>query len=237
MRADRLISILMLLQLEGKKTAAELAERLEVSERTIYRDMDALSLSGVPVYADPGAGGGFSLPPNYKSPIDGLTTPEIQALFLYAAEGSLDQLGIGSALRSALLKLMQALPEQSREDAVWIRQRIHIDPDSWQQEEKALPHFAAVQESIMQHYAVKISYRSRDGAEKSPAVKPYGLVAKAGIWFLVGESNQGMQAYRLSRIQDLTVTGERFERPESFDLQAFWKEWVIRYEARIITNN
>ncbi|ACT04604.1 helix-turn-helix transcriptional regulator [Paenibacillus sp. JDR-2] len=237
MRADRLISILMLLQLEGKKTAAELAERLEVSERTIYRDMDALSLSGVPVYADSGAGGGFSLPPNYKSPIDGLTTPEIQALFLYAAEGSTDQLGIVSALRSALLKLMQALPEQSREDAAWIRQRIHIDPDSWQREEKALPHFAAVQESIMQHYAVEISYRSRDGAEKSLTVKPYGLVAKAGIWFLIGEGDQGVQAYRLSRIQGLKITEEKFERPESFDLQGFWKEWVTRYEARIITNS
>ncbi|TCM97037.1 WYL domain-containing protein [Paenibacillus sp. BK033] len=194
-------------------------------------------MSGIPVYADPGAGGGFSLPPNYKSPIGGLTTPEIQALFLYAAEGSLDQLGIGSALRSALLKLMQALPEQSRKDAYWIQQRIHIDPDSWQQEEKALPHFAAVQDSIMKLCEVQISYRNRAGLEKSLIVKPYGLVAKAGIWFLVGEGDQGAQAYRLSRIQDVKVTEGKFERPESFDLQAFWKEWVIRYEARNITNS
>lgn len=232
MRADRLISILMLLQLDGKKTAAELAERLEVSERTIYRDIDALSLSGVPVYADSGAGGGFSLPPNYKSPIDGLTTPEIQALFLYAAEGSMDQLGIGSALRSALLKLMQALPEQSREDAVWIQQRIHIDPDSWQQEEKALPYFAEIQQSIKEQCVIEMNYRSRDGSELNLAIRPYGLVAKAGIWFLVGEGDHVVHALRLSRIQTLSKTEERFDRPESFDLQAFWKEWVSRYEAR-----
>jgi Predicted transcriptional regulator len=235
MRADRLISILMLLQLEGKKTAAELARRLEVSERTIYRDMDALSLSGVPVYADSGAGGGFALPPNYKSPMDGLTTPEIQALFLYAAEGSMDQLGIGAALRSALLKLMQALPVQSREDAAWIQQRIHFDPDSWQQGEKALPYFAAAQEAIWQQCTVEISYRSREGTEMNLTVKPYGLVAKAGIWFLISEGASGIHAYRLSRIQALSVTEERFERPEHFDLQAFWKLWVLHYEARATT--
>jgi predicted DNA-binding transcriptional regulator YafY len=234
MRADRLISILMLLQLDGKKTAAELAQQLEVSERTIYRDMDALSLSGVPIYADSGAGGGYALPPNYKSQLDGLTTPEIQALFLYAAEGSMDQLGIGSALRSALLKLMQALPAKSREDAAWIQQRVHFDPDSWQQGEKTIPYFAAAQQAIWEQRIVQICYRSRNDEELSSAVKPYGLVAKAGIWFLVGEGQSSIQAYRLSRIQSLTIADEQFERPEGFDLQQFWKQWIIRYEARTI---
>ncbi|TBL80577.1 helix-turn-helix transcriptional regulator [Paenibacillus thalictri] len=233
MRADRLISILMMLQMEGRMTAAELARRLEVSERTIYRDMDALSISGVPVYADPGVGGGFVLPANYKMTIGGLTTAEIQAVFMHLAGGSFEQLGIGPPLRSALLKLLHALPDQSRRDAEWIQQRIYLDPESWSQDEKTAPYLQAAQQAIWEQHAVTMTYTSREGHELCLKLKPYGLVAKAGVWFLVGETEGNVRAFRLLRIDSLEgKQEERFVRPEDFDLQVFWQEWLEKYESR-----
>jgi predicted DNA-binding transcriptional regulator YafY len=230
-RADRLISILMLLQMEKRMTAADLAQRLEVSERTIYRDMDALSLSGVPVYADSGVGGGFALPADYRTTIDGLTTPEIHAIFLHLAGGPSEQLGITQLLRSALLKLLQALPDQSRQDAAWIQQRIHLDSESWQQDENNAAFLQAAQHAIWEQHPAIITYTNRASEDMLMELKPYGLVAKAGIWFLIGEVDTQVQAFRLSRIRSFQEKKEQFTRPAGFDLQTFWREWVIRYEA------
>ncbi|WP_165279958.1 helix-turn-helix transcriptional regulator [Paenibacillus protaetiae] len=232
MRADRLISIVMLLQTDGKMTASELAKRLEVSERTIYRDMDALSLAGIPVYADAGVHGGFALPDHYKSPFHALTTDEIQSLFVHATGSVYEQLGIGGAFRSALQKLMLALPEQERKAAAWLQERIHLDTDSWREGDKEAPNLKLAQQAIWEQRAVTMAYTSRSGVGGTFELKPYGLVAKGGIWFLIGETEEKVQAFRLSRIEELELSGTYFDRPERFDLQAFWKQWVERFELR-----
>lgn len=231
MRADRLITILMYLQTEGRMTAAELARRLEVSERTIYRDMDALSASGVPIYADSGAGGGFSLPPDYRTKVDGLTAQEIHALFLNMSNRAFQQLGIGQSLRSALLKLLNALPGPNRQNADWIQNRVYLDTDAWYRFKEHVPYIQAAQQAIWEEKEVVMTYATQTDGEILMRLKPYGLVAKAGIWFIVGEAESQTQAYRLSRIRSFQILEDRFSRPEQFDLQSFWHGWVARFES------
>jgi predicted DNA-binding transcriptional regulator YafY len=232
MRADRLIAILMLLQTEGRITAKELARRLEVSERTIYRDIDALSASGVPVYADSGAGGGFSLPPDYRTKVDGLTAPEIHALFLHIADRPFQQLGMSQPLRSAMLKLLNSLSSQHRQNAEWIRNRVYLDTDTWRPHKENAAYIQEAQQAIWEQRQAVMTYSNRTGEQYVMTVKPYGLVAKAGIWFLVGGAGEQTQAFRLSRIRSFQLTEERFSRPEGFDLQSFWQEWVAHLESK-----
>ncbi|NGQ94098.1 YafY family transcriptional regulator [Brevibacillus sp. SYP-B805] len=232
MRADRLISILMILQTEGRITARELARRLEVSERTIYRDIDALSASGIPIYADAGVGGGFSLPPDYRTKLDGLTTPEIHALFLHLTDQPFPQLGIGQSLRTAMLKLLNALPHQHRQDVEWIRNRVYLDTGAWGPHKEQAAFIQEAQQAIWEEKQAVMTYTTRRGREMVQTIKPYGLVAKAGIWFLVGEAGNRPQAFRLSRIRSFRIMKERFRRPAAFDLPSFWQEWVARMESQ-----
>lgn len=233
MRADRLISILMLLQTEGRLTAKELARRLEVSERTIYRDMDALSTAGVPLYADPGNGGGFALPPEYRTKADGLTTSEVQALFVHSAD-QLNELGIGASLRSGLLKLLNALPSCHRVDAEWIRNRVHLDSDAWTPQNTQSGYLQMAQQAVWEQRRMELSYTSRGGVRVDTLIEPLGLVAKAGIWFLVGASAEEgwIGSFRIMRIELLRLTDHYFDRPENFDLARYWQTWVERYRLR-----
>jgi predicted DNA-binding transcriptional regulator YafY len=232
MRADRLISIMMHLQSKGRMTARELAQLLEVSERTIYRDIDALSAAGVPIYADAGHSGGFTLPRDYRTQVDGLTTPEIHALFLQMNEQPFKQLGIGQSLNSALLKIFNALTERHRVDAEWIQQRVFLDRDSWHQEREQVAFMQAVQQSVWEQRQAVIVYTDRTDRKAEGTLDPYGLVLKAGMWFVVGKAWGDIRAFRVARIESFRLTDRSFERPPQFRLEPFWRQWMQDYEKR-----
>lgn len=233
MRADRLISIILRLQNKPLMTARELAKELEVSERTIYRDIDALSAAGVPIRADAGLGGGFSLPPDYRTKADGLNKADIQALFLLMNEQPFKQLGIGSSLKSALLKIFNALPQRLQEDAEWIQNRLLVDMEGWSRYREQETWLQLAQQAVWEQQSVRVEYTDRRGHNGELGAEPYGLVLKAGIWFLIGGCDDGeVRAFRLSRIKTMRLEDRRFERPEGLRLEALWREWVDRYDRK-----
>jgi predicted DNA-binding transcriptional regulator YafY len=185
MRADRLLSLLMLLQTRGRMTARELAERLEVSERTIYRDLEALSIAGIPVYTERGPGGGCGLLDGYRAQPAGLTEAEVRALFLAAVPTPLTDLGLNPALEKALLKVLASLPAPVREQAERARQRFHLDLAGWHRGEDASPHLTVLQQAIWNDRRLLITWDTDAVAGDVERVDPYGLVSKAGAWYLV----------------------------------------------------
>jgi predicted DNA-binding transcriptional regulator YafY len=236
MRADRLLSMLMLLQTRGRLTARALAAELEVSERTVYRDLDALSAAGVPVYAERGPGGGCALLDSYRTTLTGLTDDEVRALFMLTIPAALTQLGVGPELKAALLKLSAALPAERRRDEAWVRQRIHLDWSGWEQADEPAPHLRTVQRAVWEDRRLWLAYQRQAG----PAIRrfertvdPYGLVAKAGVWHLVCAADGKLRVYRVSRLLEVRLTEERFQRPAGFDLAAFWEAWSARPEVRL----
>jgi predicted DNA-binding transcriptional regulator YafY len=230
MRADRLLSLLMLLQTRGRMTAHKLAEELEVSERTIYRDIDALSAAGVPVYAERGPGGGCALLDSYRTNLTGLTQDEVRALFMLSIPAPLAELGVSQELKAALLKLAAALPEARRGDEEQVRQRIHLDAVWWFQSEEAVPHLQTIHRAVWQDRRLYLTYRLPFGAQVERPVDPYGLVAKAGVWYLVCATDGRMRVYRVSHVLAARLTDEPFERPAGFDLVAFWQTWCTEFE-------
>jgi predicted DNA-binding transcriptional regulator YafY len=229
MRADRLLSILMLLQVHRRMTARELAVRLEVSERTIHRDMESLSATGVPVRADRGAGGGWSLPDGYETNLTGLNQAEIQALFLTTPLRLLADLGLNEASQAALAKLQAALPAAARRDAEFVRQRFHVDSAGWQRPGEDVSALPVLQDAIWQERKVRMHYRRSDGSGSGGeaterVVAPLGLVAKGSVWYLVAAGEGEPRTYRVSRIQGAAVTDEPFARPDGFDLRAHWEQ-------------
>ncbi len=231
MRADRLLSILLLLQAHGRLTARDLARRLEVSERTIHRDMDALGVAGVPVYAERGAGGGWSLAEGYRARLPGLSDTEIQALFLAGPARLLADLGLRRASEAALLKLLAALPALARRDVEYARQRIHVDPAGWYESAESVAALPALQEAIWQGGQVAITYRRGDGATVERVVAPLGLVAKGRVWYLVAAVEGEPRTYRVSRVQCARPTGEPAARPAGFDLAAYWARSAADFKA------
>jgi predicted DNA-binding transcriptional regulator YafY len=235
MRADRLLSLLMLLQARGRLTAQQLAQELEVSVRTIYRDIDALSAAGVPVYAERGPGGGCELIDDYRTNLTGLTEDEVRALFMLSVPAALDELGVSGELRAALRKLAAALPAARRGDEEMVRQRIHLDWAGWSQPDEPVPHLQAMQQAVWQDRRMQLVYRLQVGphiVQFERTVDPHGLVAKAGVWHLVCAGDGRMRVYRVSRVLDARVTDEHFERPADFDLAAFWESWCAGQEER-----
>jgi predicted DNA-binding transcriptional regulator YafY len=232
MRADRLLSMLMLLQTRGRMTAEELAERLEVSPRTIYRDLDALSIAGVPVYSERGPSGGISLLENYRTNLTGLTKDEVQALFMFTVPGLFADLKVDKTQQAANLKLIAALPAPFQKDVEWVRQRIHLDPATWFQSTELAPYLSLVQEAVWQNRRLRIVYRRSDGEWVKRLVEPYGLVAKTSVWYLVAGVSRMTLAYRVSRIQEAVMTDSHFERPKNFDLAAYWADWCAQFEAK-----
>jgi predicted DNA-binding transcriptional regulator YafY len=234
MRADRLLSILMLLQARGRMTAEQLAEEHEVSVRTIYRDIDALSTAGVPVYAERGPGGGCALVEGYRTSLTGLTTDEVKALFMLSVPASLDELGASQELRAALRKLAAALPAAQRQDETQVRQRIYLDWSDWSRGEEATPHLQTIHQAVWEDRKLHMAHREFIGPQGferyERLVDPYGLVAKAGRWYLVCAGKERLRVYRVSRILDARVADEQFERPPDFDLAAFWKSWCAGRE-------
>ena len=200
MRADRLLSILMILQARGRVTAQQLAEELEVSVRTVYRDMDALSAAGVPVYAERGPGGGCSLLDSYRTTLTGLTRDEVRALFMLSIPAPLAELGVGQELKAALLKLSAALPASRRYDEAHVRQRIHLDSVGWSETVEPVPHLRTVQQAVWEDRKLQLTYRLPFEAQAEWLVEPYGLVAKAGTWYLVCTRNGSVRTLPVSSV-------------------------------------
>jgi predicted DNA-binding transcriptional regulator YafY len=229
-RASRLLSILMLLQSRGRLSARALADELEVSVRTVYRDVDELSASGVPVWADRGRLGGFQLQPGWRTRVDGLTAPEAQAMFLGGLPGAAAELGLGEAMASAQLKLLAALPEGWRENARRVSTRFHADPIDWYRGPAATDHLPAIARAVWSERRIEVRYESWNGVTRR-GLEPLGLVLKAGVWYVVAASGNGARTYRLSNILELAVSKEPFARPAAFDLAAYWAASTKRFEA------
>jgi predicted DNA-binding transcriptional regulator YafY len=222
-RASRLVQLLLLLQTNGKMTAARLAEELEVSVRTIYRDIEALSGAGVPIYAESGPGGGVRLVDGYRTRLTGLTAEEAEALALSGLPGAASELGLGTVLAAAQLKVDAALPPELRSRAVRMRERFHLDAPGWFAREEPVPHLAALSRAVWEEQRVELRYRKPDG-EVRRAVDPLGLVLKAGVWYLVARSGRAgsLRTFRVSRVAGVRDLDEPVERPEDFDLAAHW---------------
>ncbi|MEM7798326.1 MAG: YafY family protein [Chloroflexota bacterium] len=233
MRADRLLSLMLLLQQKGKQTAAELADALDVSQRTIYRDIDALSGMGVPVYADGGPGGGYRLLDAYRTSLTGLTENEIRALFSFAIPNQISALGGSTDLQRAFLKLSAGLPQQYEDQMRRTEQRLYLDSRGWFQAEPALPHLPTLQQAVWADRKLILGYARQNGTTNRRIVAPYALAMKSELWYLVADTEDGMRVFRVSRIYQAELLAEGFERPTEFDLSAFWGEWSANYEASL----
>lgn len=231
MRADRLLSILMLLQTKGRMTAHDLAEQLEVSERTIYRDLEALGMAGVPVYTERGPGGGCGLVDGYQTRLTGLTEPEVQALYLLNVARPLADLGLGKALDDAMLKLTAALPQSSREQAELIRQRFYLDTTWWYHADETPSCLHTLQAALWQNRKLVLFYHEDDGAWSERLAEPYGLVSKAGVWYLIASCHEEKCVFRVTHIHHATISDEVFTRQADFDLANYWSAYCTRIET------
>jgi len=232
MRADRLLSIMLLLQVHQRVTSRELARRLEVSERTIHRDMEALGAAGIPIYAERGASGGWALSEAYQTNLTGLNEAEIQTLFL-AAPQLLADLGLHQAADAALIKLMAALPTIARRDAEFARQRIHVDGAGWLRAHEDVPFLPTIQEALWQDRKLNLTYQRGDDCIVERLVDPLGLVAKGSIWYLIAAVEGAPRTYRIARVRAATVSQLPCERPEDFDLAAHWEQSSIEFRANL----
>ena len=229
MRASRLINLLLLLQTRGQLTAAELASELEVSERTVHRDIEALSAAGVPVYAVRGPHGGVSLVDGYRTRLTGMTGEEAEALFLSGVPGPAAELGLGTVMAAARLKVLAALPPELRSRASRLVERFHLDVTGWFQTGDDAPLLPDLSAAVWDNRQVDAVYeRNHQLVERR--LKPLGLVLKAGIWYLVADSDGQYRTYRVARFRRATVSNERFARPSDFELAAYWTESTAAYE-------
>jgi len=233
MRASRLLSVLLLLQTRGRMTAQQLANELEVSVRTVYRDMESLAAAGVPLYGDPGHDGGYRLVDGYRTRLTGLTSEEAEALSLAGLPGPAADLGLGTVLATAQLKLTAALPDELRDQTGEIRQRFHLDTSGWYAETDPTPHLAAVTDAVWRQHRVRIRYRRwKAPQEVTRTLEPYGLVLKSGRWYLVAGRPEQVRTYRISQILWIEVLQDHFERPPGFDLAAHWQSYLTDFDAR-----
>jgi predicted DNA-binding transcriptional regulator YafY len=234
MRADRLLSIVLLLQTNKQLTSRSLAERLEVSERTIHRDMEALSFSGIPVIAERGSTGGWSLLGEYRTNLTGLNEAEIQSLFVTQPPKLLEDLRLKKASEGALLKLLAALPAMYRQGAEQARRRIHIDTAGWAHHEEAVPLLPVLQDAIWSERRLRFTYQRGPGCEDvEREVNPLGLVAKGSAWYLVAGVGDSVLSYRISRMSKAEVLDQRCVIPEGFDLAVFWEQSTTRFKAAL----
>ncbi|MFL6145161.1 MAG: helix-turn-helix transcriptional regulator [Labedaea sp.] len=234
MRASRLVSLLLLLQARGRMTAQALAAELEVSVRTIYRDVESLHAAGVPLYGDAGRAGGYQLLHGYRTRLTGLTGAEAESLAFAGLPGPAAELGLGSVAAAASLKLMAALPAELRDRAGHIASRFHLDTPAWYHDPDDTPHLAAVADAVWQERALRVQYhRWRPPQEVTRTLEPYGLVLKAGRWYLVARgSGRRLATYRVAAIRTLEPLPDRFTRPADFDLAGYWRSYLDDFQAR-----
>lgn len=232
MRASRLLSIQMLLETRGRMSAQALADALEVSVRTLYRDVDQLTAAGVPIYAERGRSGGFRLLEGWKTTLTGLTPSEAQAVFLSGLTGPAAQLGLGTQVETAKLKLLTALPASWRDDAQRISSRLHLDPMDWYREAEPVPHLATVAAAVWNERQLTIRYESWTATVRR-TVSPLGLVLKAGAWYLVAATDDEPRTYRISKIGEVQALEARCRRPRKFELVRYWSESIRRFESEL----
>jgi predicted DNA-binding transcriptional regulator YafY len=229
MRADRLVATLLLLQSKGRVTAGEVAEELEVSERTARRDLEALSMAGIPVYSQAGRGGGWSLLGGSRTDLSGLTAAEARTLFLVAGPSS----AATPEAKSALRKLVQALPETFRADAEAAASAVVLDPSTWGGRPVRPPPFLdELQRAVVDGVQVELGYADRDGNESQRTVSPLGLVQKGSTWYLVAGTDRGSRTFRVWRVRSVERTDRPVVRPDGFDLAEAWAEVVDAMDKR-----
>jgi predicted DNA-binding transcriptional regulator YafY len=230
MRADRLVATLLILQARGRVTAAEVAEELEVSERTARRDLEALAIAGIPVYSQQGRGGGWSLLGGARTDLSGLTATEARALFMVAGPSSAATPDVKSALR----KLVRALPESFRSDAQAAATAIVVDPSSWGRAAPGPPpkHLEALQRAVVDGVQIELGYAGRDRPASERIVHPLGLVTKGSVWYLVGDTAAGLRTFRLSRVTSVVLTDAPVVRPADFDLGDAWRSITATVDER-----
>jgi predicted DNA-binding transcriptional regulator YafY len=229
MRATRLVSLLLLLQTRGRLTAPELAERLEVSVRTIHRDIESLAAAGVPVEAIRGPAGGYRLPGGYRTRLTGLTADEAEALFAAGMPGPAAELGLGGELAAARLKVLAALPAELQERATRAQRLFHLDTRGWFRAEDRMPQLPALAAAVWRGCRVRIRYREGRRVVRR-TLDPLGLVLKGGAWYLVAHRAAGMRVYRISRVVSVRHLEEELRRPRGFDLARYWEQWSREFE-------
>ncbi|MCL5998380.1 MAG: YafY family transcriptional regulator [Chloroflexi bacterium] len=256
MRADRLLSILLHLQVHQRITARELAQRLEVSERTIHRDMQALSVSGIPVTAERGAGGGWALLDEYRTNVvlnalTGLNPDEVQALFLTTPARVLSDLGLDKASEGAFMKLLAALPAMYRRNAEYASKRIYVDVTGWSRTTEEIPYLPVLLDAVWQARKLYVTYQRSDEKTVERLVDPQGLVAKGSVWYLVaavddeGRSEGSCQSegsrrpfgsirtYRVSRVRSARMMDQPCAHMPDFDLAAYWEQSKVDFQAAL----
>lgn len=232
MKSSRLVSILLLLQTRGRMTAAQLAEELEVSVRTVYRDVESLGAAGVPLYGDAGHAGGYRLLDGYRTRLTGLTADEAEALFLAGVPGPAAELGLGSVLAAAQLKVRAALPAELRAHADRVSGRFHLDAPGWYAASEETPYLPAVADAVWNNRVLNIVYRRwRTPTDVERRLEPYGLVLKAGRWYVV--AGPGPRTFRVDQILQLAASDEEFTRPGEFDLAAYWAAYQRDFHDRL----
>ncbi len=234
MRASRLLSILIMLQMRGRLSADALAREFEVSIRTIYRDIDQLSAAGVPVYAERGRAGGFALHEGYRTKLTGLTPGEAEVLLLAGAGGAAQDLGVGPEAAAAQLKLLASLPPDSGASAQRVASRFHLDPAPWYARIEPLDILPALASAVWRDRRIRIGYESWK-ASVTRELDPLGLVLKAGVWYLIAGADGKPRTYRVSNIRKLDVLEKPFHRPARFNLPRHWAASSQEFETRLMS--
>jgi predicted DNA-binding transcriptional regulator YafY len=234
MRASRLVSLLLLLQTRGRMTAQQLADELEVSVRTVYRDVEALSAAGVPLYGDAGHAGGYQLLGGYRTRLTGLTAGEAEALFLSGLPGPAAELGLGSVLAAATLKLRAALPASLRENADRLSERFYLDVHGWYHRPEDVPHLPVVASAVWDRQVIEVTYqRWKEPTEVTRRLEPHGLVLKAGIWYVVARCDGVMRTYRIDQIVTATACDCGFAAEPGFELVSYWHTYLADFHRQL----
>ena len=238
MRASRLLSLLLLLQNRGRMTAQQLASELEVSVRTIYRDVEALSAAGIPLYGDAGHAGGYQLLGGYRTRLTGLTAAEAEALFLSGLPGPAAELGLGRVLAAATLKLQAALPAPLRGNADRLAERFYLDAPGWYRRPEDVPHLPAVASAVWERQVIQVTYqRWKEPAEVTRRLEPHGLVLKAGTWYVVARCDGAIRTYRVDQIAAATPCDCGFTAEPGFDLASYWHGYLADFHRQLHTGH
>jgi predicted DNA-binding transcriptional regulator YafY len=238
MRASRLLSLLLLLQTRGRMTAQQLADELEVSVRTVYRDVEALSAAGVPLYGDAGHAGGYQLLEGYRTRLTGLTAAEAEAVFLSGLPGPAAELGLGSVLAAATLKLRAALPASLRENADRLTERFYLDAPGWYRRRDDVPLLSVVASAVWDRQVIQVTYvRWKQPTKVTRRLEPHGLVLKAGTWYVVARCDGVMRTYRVDQIVWAAACDCGFTPEPGFELARYWHTYLAEFHRQLYTGH